>query len=446
MITAIKSNHGIVEAQHFVRALYSTSETLLPQAIDGQANPVLEPVTADKDDDNDTSHATISPHFQLVLDNAVNMTLTEQLSTEAVVFSILMNNGKQKEKPLALLSPTAGAKKEEPSRRAIVGPVDAQVMPRFGGAPTFARLPRLDQVTFCDVAILGQPYDSGCTYRPGARFGPSAVRQASRILRPYHTTLKVNAFHDQQCVDAGDVCCNPFNVTETMTTVVDHVSELLQLPSRPRIVAVGGDHSISYPLLKAHCEAYVVPFDHHFVTVAYSSIQQLDTWDAYFGETHTHGTPFLRAAEEHLFRPDASMHVGIRGPVYSSDDYARDATLGFSMLNMDAIEDMGVAGVVKQIRDRVGQHPIYLSIDIDVLDPAFAPGTGTPEAGGLSTRELFGMLRGLRGLNVVGADVMEVAPAYDHAEITALAAASIVFELISLMATSSAKILSATCV
>jgi agmatinase len=160
----------------------------------------------------------------------------------------------------------------------------------------------------------------------------------------------------------------------------------------------------------------------------------LDTWDTYFGAPYTHGTPFRRAAEEGLFLDDASIHVGIRGPLYSRDDLTRDAALGFRVVHCDAFDTEGIEGVVARIRQRVGTHPLYLSIDVDVLDPAHAPGTGTPEIGGLTSRELLHVLRGLTGLQVVAADVVEVAPAYDHAEITALAAATVAYELVNLFA------------
>ena len=194
------------------------------------------------------------------------------------------------------------------------------------------------------------------------------------------------------------------------------------------IVSLGGDHTIAVPLLRAVNKQVgpvaLVHFDAH-----------LDTWDTYFGAPYTHGTPFRRAAEEGLFNDQASMHVGIRGPLYSPEDLTRDKELGFKVIHCDELERQGVDHVVKRIRDRVGEQPLYLSIDIDVLDPSHAPGTGTPEIAGLSSRELINIIRGLQGLNLVSADIVEVAPAYDHAEITSLAAATIAFEMINLMVT-----------
>ncbi len=307
-----------------------------------------------------------------------------------------------------------------------VQPVSGTVVPRFAGPTTFARLPELRDVSRCDVAILGIPFDGGTSYRPGARFGPQAIRQASRHLRTqYHPAYDTEPFVKLQAADAGDVACNPFSIDESIERIEHDAIELLD---RVRgIVSLGGDHTIAVPLLRAvnHRAGPValVHFDAH-----------LDTWDTYFGAPYTHGTPFRRAAEEGLFLDDASMHVGIRGPLYSREDLRRDADLGFKVVHCDDFDSEGVDAVVARIRERVGAHPLYLSIDIDVLDPAHAPGTGTPEVAGMTSRELLGVLRGLAGLNLISADIVEVAPAYDHAEITALAAATIAYELINLFA------------
>ncbi|MDC1197131.1 agmatinase, partial [Pelagibacteraceae bacterium] len=196
------------------------------------------------------------------------------------------------------------------------------------------------------------------------------------------------------------------------------------------IISLGGDHTIAVPLLRAinkKCNGPValVHFDAH-----------LDTWDTYFGAPYTHGTPFRRAREEGLFLDDASMHVGIRGPLYSRDDIKNDEEFGFKIIHCDEFQTQGTDKIAERIRKRVGNNPLYLSIDIDVLDPAFAPGTGTPEIAGMTTREMVNVLRGLSGLNLVSADVVEVSPAYDHAEVTSLAAATIVYELTNLFAKS----------
>ena len=305
-----------------------------------------------------------------------------------------------------------------------VGQIDALRVPRFAGPSTFARLPRRDEVPRCDIAIVGVPFDSGTSYRPGARFGPLAVRTASRLIRAYHPGLDVEPFRVAQVVDAGDIAPNPFDIAEAIGQIEAGARELLADASH--VVAIGGDHTIALPLLRAvHAKwgpIALVHFDAH-----------LDTWDTYFGAPYTHGTPFRRAWEEGLLA-DAAVHVGIRGPIYSPTDLTDDAGFGFRIVSAMDLESMRIEGVVQRIRERVGDLPVYVSIDIDVLDPSAAPGTGTPEAGGLTSRELLGILRGLLGVRLVGGDVVEVAPAYDHAEITAVAASHVVYELVSLLA------------
>jgi agmatinase len=305
------------------------------------------------------------------------------------------------------------------------GPVDATVVPRYGGPATFARLPQLDEVGRADVAVVGVPFDSGVSYRPGARFGPSHVRASSKLLRNYNPVQDVEPFADQQVVDAGDIACNPFDIAEAVRQIDDGARAIAGTGAK--LMTIGGDHTIALPLLRVMHERYgpvaVVHFDAH-----------LDTWDTYFGAPVTHGTPFRRASEEGLIDRTGSMHVGIRGPLYSRTDLADDGVLGFQIIGCHDMDDLGWRGAVDRIKARVGERPTYVSLDIDVLDPAFAPGTGTPEAGGLTSRELLSMLRALHDLNLVGADVVEVAPAYDHAEITGIAAAHAMYELISAMA------------
>ena len=306
-----------------------------------------------------------------------------------------------------------------------VGPVDASVVPRFAGPATFARLPLLDEVTDVDVAVFGVPFDAGVSYRPGARFGPAHVRESSRLLRPYNPALDVSPFSRLQVADAGDIAVNPFSIEEAIAQVERGADALSERAGR--LLAIGGDHTIALPLLRSvarlHGPVAVVHFDAH-----------LDTWDTYFGAAYTHGTPFRRASEEGLIDRSGSMHVGIRGPLYGSTDLTNDVGLGFTIVHAAEIEDLGSRGVAERIRARVQERPVYVSVDIDVLDPAFAPGTGTPEAGGLLSRELLAVLRSFGGLNVVGADIVEVAPAYDHAEITGIAASHVAFELLSAMA------------
>jgi agmatinase len=308
----------------------------------------------------------------------------------------------------------------------IVGPVPGTKVPRFAGSSTFARVPEIDRVPDYDVAVLGVPFDTGTSYRPGARFGPMAVRQASRHLRPgHHVELDITPLEHIQVVDAGDVPVTPFNIDDAMGQISGHASDLLK--GHRKVVAIGGDHTIALPMLrsvtKVHGPVALVHFDAH-----------LDTWNTYFNAPVTHGTIFRRAFEEGLLVEDHSIHIGIRGPLYTAGDLDDDRRFGFRTIRATDLEDMGVPTVIGAINERVDDLPVYLSIDIDVLDPAFAPGTGTPEAGGLTSRELLRALRGLTGLNIVGADVVEVAPAYDHAEITTVAAATVVFDLITLLA------------
>jgi agmatinase len=310
-----------------------------------------------------------------------------------------------------------------------VGPVDATLVPRYAGEATFARLPRLDEVSQADVAILGVPFDSGVSYRPGARFGPSHIRESSRLLRPYNPALQVPVFASQQVADAGDLAVNPFNIDDAIGAIERGARALLE---RTRFVlTLGGDHTVALPMLRAvsavHGPVAVVHFDAH-----------LDTWDTYFGAAYTHGTPFRRAAEEGLLDRTGCLHVGIRGPLYTDADLDQDSELGFQVIPAPDVEQLGVPSMVERIAQRVGDRPVYVSIDIDVLDPAHAPGTGTPEAGGLTSRELLAALRSFARLNLVGADIVEVAPAYDHAQITGIAAAHVGYELLSALAATKA--------
>ncbi|GGN22449.1 agmatinase [Lentzea pudingi] len=307
----------------------------------------------------------------------------------------------------------------------MIGPVDSSRVPRYAGPATFARLPRLDQVAHADVAVVGVPFDTGVSYRPGARFAPAAVREASRLLRPYHPGLDVSPFERLQVVDGGDIAVNPFHIGEAIETIDQAASDLQA--DGTRLVTIGGDHTIALPLLRAvsriHGPVALLHFDAH-----------LDTWDTYFGEPYTHGTPFRRAVEDGILDTEAISHVGTRGPLYGKKDLEDDRRLGFGIVTSSDVMRRGVDETVDALRQRIGSRPLYVSVDIDVLDPAHAPGTGTPEAGGMTSRELLEILRGLRGLDLVGADVVEVAPAYDHADITSVAASHVAYDLVSLLA------------
>jgi agmatinase len=302
---------------------------------------------------------------------------------------------------------------------------------QFGPDITFLGVDRCtleDPASYADadVVVLGAPFDGGTSHRPGARFGPMAIRQASRHLRPaYNPIQDISPYAEIQAVDAGDVPCNPFDIDHALQQIDDGVSELVRAGGRP--VLLGGDHTIALGGLRAvarkHGPVALIHFDAH-----------LDTWNSYFGADRTHGTIFRRAHEEGLLIQDASSHVGIRGPLYSRQDLDDDATFGFEIVRAEDLDRIGLEEIVAGVRRRTNDAPVYLSIDIDVLDPAFAPGTGTPEMGGLTSRELLALVRALPPDQIVAADLVEVSPPYDHAEITSLAAATLGYEITSLMA------------
>jgi agmatinase len=241
-----------------------------------------------------------------------------------------------------------------------VGPPDASLNPRYAGIATFARLPRREDVGRADIAVVGVPFDTGVSYRPGARFGPAQIREASRLLRPYNPAQDVSPFSSQQVVDAGDIVANPFSIDEAVKQIQDAAAELGS--DGTRLVTLGGDHTIALPLLRAvakkHGPVAVLHFDAH-----------LDTWDTYFGAPITHGTPFRRASEEGLIDLTASTHVGTRGPLYSPVDLEDDSRLGFAIISSTDIEDHGLPRAIERMLARLGDRPVYLSIDIDVLDP-----------------------------------------------------------------------------
>ncbi len=322
-------------------------------------------------------------------------------------------------------------KEEHVSDNQPLGPADYSLTPRFAGPPTFGLLPRVDEVEAqrpgqpIDVKIIGIPFDAGVSYRSGTRFGPSHIRQSSKLLRPYNQATDVHPFSWQQVADCGDLGVNPFNIEEAVAAVEANADEARK--DGAKLLTLGGDHTLALPnirsLYKTHGKIAVLHFDAH-----------LDTWDTYMGAPYTHGTPFRRASEEGLLDLERCMHVGIRGPLYGKKDLEDDSVLGFQILRSDDYQFQPLQDIVTRIRKRLGDAPVYISVDIDVLDPAAAPGTGTPEAGGMTSRELLNSIRGLQGLNVVGAEIVEVAPAYDHAEITGLAAAQVGYELLSLWA------------
>ncbi len=300
-----------------------------------------------------------------------------------------------------------------------------EAQPYFGIC-TFGRAPHTREVSGADVAIVGVPYDGATSYRSGTRFGPRAIREQSLLLWGYNNALSVAPFKTLQVVDYGDVDVVPVDVLATHAAI--HVEARNLLREGVKVIALGGDHSIALPLLRAHASRYgrlaVVHFDAH-----------PDTWDTEFGEQkYSHGTPFRRAIEEKLIDTSAYLQIGIRGPTSGKKDYEEAWALGARMITIDEAMGMGLARILKDIKDRVKDKPVYVTLDIDSIDPAFAPGTGTPEVGGFSSYQMLHLLRGLKGLNLVGFDLVEVSPPFDHSNITAILAANLVFEFLSLLA------------
>ncbi|MDB5340284.1 MAG: hypothetical protein JWN70_5903 [Planctomycetaceae bacterium] len=300
------------------------------------------------------------------------------------------------------------------------------VTPPFAGIATFGRQPHTRNLTGVDVAVVGIPYDGATSYRSGTRFGPRAIREQSLLLWGYNNALQVAPFEKLKVIDYGDVDVIPVDVLGTHAAVEREVGALLAAGCR--VLALGGDHSLALPLLRAHHRQHgplaVVHFDAH-----------PDTWDEEFpGRKVSHGTPFRRAIDEGLIDLDAYLQIGIRGPTPAAHDYEDSRRLGARMITLEDALALGMDGVIAEVQRRVGPRPMYLTFDIDAVDPAFAPGTGTPEVGGFSSREVLQMVRGLRGLNLVGCDLVEVSPPFDSQGITAILAANLAFEFLSLMA------------
>ena len=306
------------------------------------------------------------------------------------------------------------------------GPADASRAPRYAGVRTFARCPHVRDPDGVDVAVVGVPFDTATSYRPGARFGPEAIRAASTLLRPYHPPQDVDVFAAQSVVDWGDLDVTPGNAARTADQIAAGLGEVIGRGITP--IVLGGDHSIVLGELRAHAAAHgplaLVLLDAH-----------ADTWDQYYGERLFHGTPFRRAVEEGLLLPERSLLAGMRGPLYAPADLGAAREMGFEIVTGDELRQMTPADYAARIRDRVGDAPAYLSFDIDVIDPAFAPGTGTPEVAGLLPHEALGLIRSLAGMRFRGFDVVEVSPAYDGpGQTTALLAASIAYEFLALCA------------
>jgi agmatinase len=304
-------------------------------------------------------------------------------------------------------------------------PEDSLESPRFTGPSTFARLPYVHTLDEVDLAIVGVPFDTGVTYRVGGRFGPNAIRAASVMLRPYNANLEVAPFDILSCVDYGDVAIVPGYTERSYGAIEQAVAPILEAGVVPLLI--GGDHACTLPHLRATRSkgpVAVIDFDSH-----------TDAWDSYFGEKYNHGTWMRRAIEEGLVDVDHSIEVGLRGPIYAAEDWTDLRTeLGLDYLTTEEVLALGPDAVATRIRERVGDRPAFVSFDIDVVDPAFAPGTGTPEPGGISAHDALAIVRRLTGIDFVGFDVVEVIPAYDPAAQTAFLAANLAYEMLSLVA------------
>ena len=304
-------------------------------------------------------------------------------------------------------------------------PVDPRRSPRFSGIKTFMRLPHVKTTEGIDFAIVGVPCDAGASFRTGQRSGPEAIRSVSALLRPHNPTLDVSIFDYCSGVDYGDLPVVPGYIEDCYKKIEESLFPLIDAGVVPLLL--GGDHSITLPELRAvakkHGAIALVQFDSHS-----------DTVDEYFGRPYNHGTPFRRAVEEKLLLVDHSIQVGMRGSIFSKDDLNLAKSLGFEVVTTDEGREMGIGNLIHRIRDRVGDAKVFVTFDIDFVDPAYAPGTGTPEVGGFTSGEAISLIRGLKGLKLIGCDVVEVLPDFDHSEITSLLASNIVYEFISLLA------------
>ncbi len=305
-------------------------------------------------------------------------------------------------------------------------PLDAQVIPRFAGIRTYMRAPHVTELAGVDALVYGIPFDTATSYRTGPRFGPEAIRSASALIRPYNPALGVSVVEALSLVDYGDLPVSPGDTERTYAQVEEALAPIVDAGIFP--AALGGDHSITLAELRAlarrHGPLALVQLDSHG-----------DTWEQYFGQKFFHGTTFKRAVEEGLLDAGASVQAGMRGSLYGAEDIDVAKDMGFTVLTTDELRDLGAQEYGKLVLGKVGTRPVFMSFDIDFLDPAFAPGTGTPEVGGFSTAEALAFLRALRGIKLAGCDVVEVSPPYDGAGMqTALAAANVLYDLLSLRA------------
>jgi guanidinobutyrase len=303
-------------------------------------------------------------------------------------------------------------------------PLSGNAMPRFGGIASMMRLPIAESSAGLDACFVGVPFDLGTSNRNGARLGPRQIRAESVLLRPYNMATRAAPFDSLQVADIGDVAINPFDIHKAIADIETAYDGIIAGGCKP--VTLGGDHTIALPILRAMHKKYgkvgVVHVDAH-----------ADVNDTMYGEKIAHGTPFRRAVEEGLLDCDRVVQIGLRGTGYHADDFDWCRDQGFRVVQAEACWNRSLETLMKEVREQMGNGPVYLSFDIDGLDPAFAPGTGTPEIGGLTVPQGLEIIRGLRGLNLVGADLVEVSPPYDPQGTTALLAANLAFEMLCVL-------------
>jgi len=304
-------------------------------------------------------------------------------------------------------------------------PINSTVVPRFAEIRTFLRLPNVKTTEDVDYAVIGIPFDTGTTFRPGARFGPAAMRDVSVLIKPYNYQQDVNIAEVLSGVDYGDVPVVTGYIEDTYDCIAEVYDPIVKAGIVP--IGLGGDHSVTLGELRAvakvHGPVALIHFDSH-----------TDTVDSYFGKKYNHGTPFARAVEEGLIDTRHSIQLGMRATFYSKEDIQQSRDLGFELLTSFEIHEIGIDTVIERILKRVGDKKAFLTFDIDFADPAFAPGTGTPETGGFTSHECLKLIRSLRDIHFVGFDVVEVLPMYDPTQITALLASNIAYEYISILA------------
>tara|TARA_R110002051_G_scaffold52574_1_gene99758 strand:- start:2169 stop:3113 length:945 start_codon:yes stop_codon:yes gene_type:complete len=303
-------------------------------------------------------------------------------------------------------------------------PISGNDLARFSGPQTFMRLPQVDSAKGLNVGFIGVPMDIGTSWRSGTRMGPKQLREQSAMIRPYNIQTGAAPFDALECGDLGDVAINTFSLSDTILLITNTYDAHLKHDFVP--MSLGGDHSMTLPILrsmaKKHGPLALVHVDAH-----------ADVNDEMFGERETHGTVFRRAYEEGLIVPEMVFQIGLRGTGYSADDFTEAADWGFNQYLAPDLWHKSLAPLAAEIKEKIGNHKTYISYDIDSLDPSFAPGTGTPEIGGLTTMQAMELIRGLRGMNIVGCDLVEVSPPYDPSGNTALTGANLMFEMLSIL-------------